>query len=91
MKNNLLKLRVLQLWLGEDETITVIGNFWDNCGENEIDLIALNDFDKTAIIAEVKRNPKKISLQTLAMKTAAIQKQLAKYDVSLKALSLNDM
>ena len=33
----------------------------------------------------------KISLQTLAMKTAAIQKQLAKYEVSLKALSLNDM
>jgi len=75
----------------EEETITAIGNFWDSNGENEIDLIALNDFDKTALIAEVKRNPKKINLQTLAMKTAAIQKQLAKYEVSLKALSLNDM
>ncbi|MCL2289372.1 MAG: ATP-binding protein [Bacteroidetes bacterium] len=75
----------------EEETITTIGNFWDNGGENEIDLIALNDFDRTAIIAEIKRNPKKISLQTLAMKTAAIQKSLAKYEVSLKALSLNDM
>ena len=30
-------------------------------------------------------------VKTLAMKTAAIQKQLAKYEVSLKALSLNDM
>jgi len=75
----------------EEETITAIGNFWDNNGENEIDLIALNDFDKTATIAEIKRNPKKISLQTLAMKTAVIQKQLAKYEVSLKALSLNDV
>ena len=75
----------------EEETITTIGNFWDNNGENEIDLIALNDFDKTATIAEIKRNPKKISLQTLAMKTAAIQKQLSKYEVSFKALSLNDM
>ena len=75
----------------EQEIITSIGNYWNSNGENEIDLIALNDFDKTATIAEVKRNQKKISLQTLAMKTAAIQKQLAKYEVSLKALSLNDM
>ena len=75
----------------EEETITSIGNFWDNAGKNEIDLIALNDFDKTATIAEVKRNPKKISLQVLAMKTAAIQKQLSKYEISLKALSLNDV
>jgi AAA+ ATPase superfamily predicted ATPase len=75
----------------EEETITAIGNFWDKNGENEIDLIALNDFDKTATIAEIKRNPKRISLQTLAMKTDVIQKQLAKYDVSLKALSLDDI
>jgi hypothetical protein len=75
----------------EEETITAIGNYWDSNGENEIDLIALNDFDKTATIAEVKRNPKKINLQTLAMKTAIIQKQLEKYEISLKALSLNDV
>jgi AAA+ ATPase superfamily predicted ATPase len=75
----------------EEETITAIGSFWNSNGENEIDLIALNDFDKTATIAEVKRNPKKISLQTLAMKTATIQKQLAKYELSLRALSLNDV
>ena len=75
----------------EEESFTAIGNFWDNKGENEIDLIALNDFNMTATIAEIKRNPAKINLQTLAMKTVAVQKQLAKYDVSLKALSLNDI
>jgi AAA+ ATPase superfamily predicted ATPase len=75
----------------EEENITAIGNYWDKHGENEIDLIAINDFDQTAIIAEVKRNPKKISLQTLAMKTATLQKHLSKYDVSFKALSLNDI
>ena len=75
----------------EEETITAIGSFWDNNAENEIDLIALNDFDKTAVIAEVKRNPKKISLQSLVMKTAAVQKQLSKYELSFKALSINDM
>ena len=75
----------------EEQTVTSIGNFWDKNSEIEIDLIALNDFDKTATIAEIKRNPHKINLQTLAIKTATIQKQLVKYKVSLKALSLNDM
>ena len=75
----------------EEEMITAIGSYWDGKGENEIDLIALNDFNKTAIIAEVKRNPKIISLHTLAMKAVVIQKQLAKYDISMKALSLNEM
>ena len=75
----------------EEEQITAIGNFWDKKGENEIDLIALNDFDNTAIVAEIKRNPKKISLQNLAIKIASIQKQLVKYEISLKALSLNDL
>ena len=32
-----------------------------------------------------------LGLQTLAIKTATIQKQLVKYEVSLKALSLNDV
>ncbi|MDR1740215.1 MAG: ATP-binding protein [Bacteroidales bacterium] len=75
----------------EEERITSIGNFWNNNSENEIDLIALNDFDKTAVIAEIKRNPKKINLQTLEMKTASIQKELARYKVLLKALSLKDL
>jgi len=75
----------------EEENITAIGNYWDSKGENEIDLIALNDFDKTAIITEVKRNPKRINLQTLAMKTAVLQKQLSKYSVSFRALSLDEM
>ena len=75
----------------EEETITAIGNYWDKKGENEIDLIALNDFDKTATIAEVKRNPKKINLQALAMKTGAIQKHLVKYELTFKSLSLHDM
>jgi len=75
----------------EEEMITSIGSYWDNRGENEIDLIALNDFDKTATIAEIKRNPKKISLQSLAIKAASVQKHLSGYELTLKALSLNDM
>ena len=89
--SELLLEKYFQHKFAEEENITAIGNYWDSEGENEIDLIALNDFDKTALIAEIKRNPKKINLQTLAMKTTILQKQLLKYNVLLKALSLNDM
>lgn len=77
--------------MAEEERITAIGSYWDSKGENEIDLIALNDLDKTAIIAEVKRNPKKIDMALLQAKADSIKKELAKYEVELRGLSMNDM
>lgn len=77
--------------LSESERITAIGSYWDNKGENEIDLIAINDLDKTGIVAEVKRNPKKINLELLKAKTKTIQKELAKYKIEVLGFSLKDM
>jgi AAA+ ATPase superfamily predicted ATPase len=77
--------------MAEEERITAIGSYWDNKGENEIDLIALNDLDKTAIVAEVKRNPKKIDMTLLQAKADSIKKELAKYELELRGLSTNDM
>ncbi len=77
--------------MAEEERITAIGSYWDSKGENEIDLIALNDLDKTAIVAEVKRNPKKIDMNLLQAKADSIKKELTKYDVELRGLSMNDM
>jgi hypothetical protein len=77
--------------MAEEERITDIGSYWDNKGKNEIDLIALNDLDKTAIVAEVKRNPKKIDLNILQTKADSIKKELAKYTVELRGLSMEDM
>jgi hypothetical protein len=34
----------------------LIGNYWEAGNKNEIDIVAVNDFSKTALIAEVKRN-----------------------------------
>lgn len=77
--------------MAEEERITAIGSYWNNKGENEIDLIALNDLDKTAIVSEVKRNPKKIDMNLLQMKADSIKKELTKYDVELRGLSMDDM
>ena len=77
--------------IAESEDITDIGNYWDNKGENEIDLIALNRFEGKALIAEVKRNPNKINIARLYEKVASIKKQLSHYTLEIKGLSMQDM
>ncbi|KAA6319629.1 hypothetical protein EZS27_030504, partial [termite gut metagenome] len=77
--------------IAESERVTSIGSYWDNKGKNEIDLIALNDLDKTATIAEIKRNSKRIDMNLLAVKAGSIKKELGKYKIGLKGLSMNDM
>jgi len=75
----------------EEGRFTQVASFWDRKGENEIDLIALNGLDKTATIAEVKRNPKKISLAGLKEKSHALSSELADYTLNFEALSLDTM
>ena len=75
----------------EEERVTLVGNYWDRKGQNEIDMIALNDIDKTAVVAEIKRQRKKFSPTELAEKTAALNKELSKYSVSQIGLSMEDM
>ncbi len=71
---------------------TLIGNWWDRKGENEIDMIALNEFDHTGIVAEIKRNSKKISLSELERKVKMLPSSaFGQYHLSLQALSLEEM
>lgn len=71
---------------------TVVGNWWDRKGGNEMDMIALNEFDHTGIVAEIKRNPRKISLTELQEKVNMLPPAtFSDYTFSLRALSLEDM
>lgn len=79
-----------QKWM-EEERVTMVGNYWDRKGVNEIDMIALNDIDKTAVVAEVKRQRKKLSPSELADKVSTISKKLAKYEVRQIGLTMEDM
>lgn len=79
-----------QKWM-EEERVTLVGSYWDRKGLNEIDMIALNDIDKTAIVAEIKRQSKKINLSALADKVSTISKKMAKYKVRQISLTMEDM
>lgn len=76
----------------ESGLYTQVGNWWDRKGENEIDLIALNEFNHTAVAAEIKRNSEKINLHALEAKVETLRKSdFGKYSFSLQALSLEDI
>ena len=77
--------------IAESERVTDIGSYWDNKGQNEIDLIVLNRIDKTALIAEIKRNPQKINPKKLEEKVKTIEKELSAYHIELKGYSMEDM
>lgn len=68
-----------------------IQGYWNNKGENEIDIVAVNDYDRQIVFCEVKRNKKKISLPLLENKAIEIVKRYSKYAIQYKGLSLEDM
>ena len=68
-----------------------IGTYWEKANQNEIDIVAINDLDKKALIAEVKINPKKIDLEILKQKAKKLEKELNTYECEYLGFSLNDM
>ncbi len=79
-----------QKWM-EEERVTLVGNYWDRKGQNVIDMIALNDIDKTAVVAEITRQRRKLNPAELAKKVVTLNKELAHYDVRQIGLSMEDM
>ena len=78
----------------QTQNITQVGSYWDRKGENEIDLVAVNELDKQAQIIEVKRNVNKIDLDTLKSKCSQFMRatgMLKDYHISCLGLSLDDL
>ena len=70
---------------------TKIGNWWDRKGLNENDMIAINEFSHQGVVAEIKRNPKRISLHILEEKAKALPKEFNSYTLNFRALSIEDL
>jgi AAA+ ATPase superfamily predicted ATPase len=78
----------------EQGGITKIGGYWDSKGENEIDLIALNETERRAQVIEIKRNEKHIRYGQLKEKATAMlakTNELKDYDIKYEGLSMADM
>jgi AAA+ ATPase superfamily predicted ATPase len=75
----------------ESKQFSGIGSYWDRKGENEIDIIALNEMERRIVFYEVKRNRKRISLPLLEKKSDEITSKYPDYQIEYKGLSLEDM
>lgn len=78
----------------EQGIYTSIGGFWDRKGENEIDLIAVNELDKTIEFCEIKRKSSRVNIHELTRKGQLFLQQhkaVADFKVSYKGLSLDDL
>ena len=70
-----------------------IGGYWDAKGQNEIDIVAINDLDKEILIAEVKRRQKRYNEAKLIEKSHVLLKKLnlKGYNVVYKGFSLDNL
>lgn len=90
--------QVLEAWfrdkLAATGGYTRIGYWHDRRGENEIDIIAVDDLERRAEIYEVKRQARDIDLAVLRAKADAFLKttgQLKGYEIRFGGLSIEDM
>lgn len=66
-------------------------NYWEKNGDNEIDLIAVNDADREIVIGEIKRNPRRIDLHLLEQKSRNILSKRKGWHIEYATLSLEDI
>ncbi len=79
-----MKLSALQLY-------SAMGSYWEKGNQNEIDIVAVNELEKTVLFAEVKRKSENISIPVLKQKSNNLQNQLPGYVAEFKGFSMEDM
>ena len=83
--------KYFRVCLAESKEYSDVQGYWDRKGENEIDIVAVNDFEKRMLIGEVKRNEARINLHILENKAVAIARQYGDYQIEYRGFSLKDM
>ena len=68
----------------------IVTNYWKG-GSDEIDIVAVNEVDKHLVIAECKRQAKRIDMKTLQERSADLIAKHRRWSIELKGLSLEDM
>jgi len=86
--------RYFHVQLAESKRYTRLGSWWDRRGENEIDIIAENELEKTVSFFEVKRDARRYSRRDLATKVEAFRRATGAYGdyaVDFDCLSMADI
>ena len=68
-----------------------MGTYWERNNQNEIDIVAIDDLNKTVLFAEVKRNKNNISIEKLKEKSFTLIQQFKEYQLDYQGFSLENM
>lgn len=80
--------------LRESGEYTTVGQFWGRKGDDEIDIVAVNELDRTARVLEVKKQRARYDAALLERKAQRLVEacpELKGMDIELGCLSLEDM
>ena len=77
--------------LQEEGNLTKIGGWWDRKSENEIDIITINELDKSCKVYEVKRQANRLKLDKVESKAQYFMQNLPGYSHNVFGLSIDDM
>lgn len=79
--------------LAESKKFSKIGGYWDANGKDEIDIVAVNELEKTALIAECKRQQSHYDETTLIAKSQSLisKMKLQEYEITYRGFSLNNL
>ncbi len=75
----------------ESGAYNIVTNFWTKNGENEIDLVAVNELDKQCLIAEIKRDPQRANIMLLKQKSESLPPKYRKMHKDFLILGLEDI
>ncbi len=89
-KGKILEKLFIEL-IREKQLFTEIGSYWQRGNQNEIDIVAINDTDKTILICEVKLSPKRLNLNELVSKSKKLAQQYSNYKIEYRLLSIEDI
>lgn len=77
--------------LAQENKYAAIGNYWERGNTNEIDIVAVDEWNKQIDFIEVKLNAAKINLQELKQKASVLEQKNQGYTFNYLGLSLDDM
>ena len=84
--------RYLRQQYAETGHYSLVTNYWEREGRNEIDLIAVDDVERRLVIGEIKRQAERIDINRLKEKAAhIIEKQRHRYEIEFIGLSIDNM
>lgn len=83
--------RFYQQLFAETGKYNEIGAYWEKDNQNEIDVVAINDMEKSILIAETKMNKAKISLKQLEVCAQSLLKHYPGYTPTYLALTVADV